>query len=616
MDDTTVDTRTLTVGVNMILTPRVSNTLRGNYSTQNAVESRSLDSFGGAVPPAPSVFLGSLSSASTSVTFSNDDTSAFPLQFGLVAKNHATQLNFVDDLSVVKGVHTLKFGGDYRAIYTNVAFPHNAVGLIADTVQAFLASSQLLALSGVTTAPTQFLSRALSLYAQDSWKVTPRLAMTYGVRWELNPAPKPRGATTFVAWQNLATPSQISLAPPGTPLWNTTHGNFAPRFGIAYRLTQRGDFILRGGAGLFYDLGVGESASVSAAFPNLVSAVVPSVAVPATNLASLLPSISLQPPFSGMMYAFSPDLKLPLSYQWNVALEKSFGGRQTVAATYVGQIGRRLLRQQGLAAPNSNFKAGSRFFVTANDSSSDYNALQLQYRRPLASRIQAILNYTWSHSLDDASSDIYIAVANAIISNKSDRGPSSFDVRHSFSGALSYDVPSATESGPLSLLTRGWTIDAVIVARSGFPFNAVALLRRLGPAIARPDLVPGQPVWISDPGAPGGRMLNPLAFKTPPPLRQGTEGRNDIPGFGLWQVDLSIGRKFPLTERINLQFRADAFNLFNHPNFSNPLGIFISPASTTFLRSRTMANVALGGLNPLFQEDGPRSLQFSLRLSF
>ena len=111
-------------------------------------------------------------------------------------------------------------------------------------------------------------------------------------------------------------------------------------------------------------------------------------------------------------------------------------------------------------------------------------------------------------------------------------------------------------------------------------------------------------------------MLNPLAFKTPPPLRQGTEGRNDIPGFGLWQVDLSIGRKFPLTERINLQFRADAFNLFNHPNFSNPLGIFISPASTTFLRSRTMANVALGGLNPLFQEGGPRSLQFSLRLSF
>jgi hypothetical protein len=113
---------------------------------------------------------------------------------------------------------------------------------------------------------------------------------------------------------------------------------------------------------------------------------------------------------------------------------------------------------------------------------------------------------------------------------------------------------------------------------------------------------------------PGGKGLNPNAFSIPSTIRQGTEGRNDIPGFGLTQVDLSIGRKFSLTERLNLQFRADAFNILNHPNFSNPAAsLDCGPAC---LISGTMLNAALGGLNPLFQEGGPRSLQLSLKLAF
>jgi hypothetical protein len=97
-------------------------------------------------------------------------------------------------------------------------------------------------------------------------------------------------------------------------------------------------------------------------------------------------------------------------------------------------------------------------------------------------------------------------------------------------------------------------------------------------------------------------------------LRQGTEGRNDIRGFGLTQVDLSISRKFPLPEKLNLQFRADAFNVFNHPNFTNPNGSF--DFGVTGLQSTLMLNQGLQGLNPLFQDGGPRSLQLSLRLTF
>jgi hypothetical protein len=112
----------------------------------------------------------------------------------------------------------------------------------------------------------------------------------------------------------------------------------------------------------------------------------------------------------------------------------------------------------------------------------------------------------------------------------------------------------------------------------------------------------------------GGKGLNPAAFGIPSSARQGTEGRNDIPGFSLTQVDASIGRKFPITEHLNLQFRADAFNVLNHPNFTNPQG-YVEYGSF-YLQSRQMLNQGLGGLNPLFQEGGPRSLQLALKLVF
>jgi hypothetical protein len=210
-----------------------------------------------------------------------------------------------------------------------------------------------------------------------------------------------------------------------------------------------------------------------------------------------------------------------------------------------------------------------------------------------------------------------IALPNNIISGANDYSSSGFDVRHSFSGALSYDVPAAAKSGPLSLLTRDWSLQTVIAAHKGFPFNGVIL--RGGPdpggaRFTRPDRVPGQPLYITNPNAGGGKSLNPNAFVVPSTPRQGTEGRDDIPGFGFTQVDLSIGRKFPITERLNLQFRSDAFNLFNHPNFTNPSAfIQFGPSA---LKAFEMLNQGLQGLNPLFQQGGPRSLQLSLKLAF
>ena len=281
--------------------------------------------------------------------------------------------------------------------------------------------------------------------------------------------------------------------------------------------------------------------------------------------------------------------------------------------SYVGQAGRDLLRQEGISQPNADFSGV--FLLTRNNAFSNYHALQVQYRRPLSTRVQVLLNYSWSHSLDNASNDVVNAISDTVVSAQRDYASSDFDVRHSFSAALTCSIPSV-HRGPLAYLTRDWQISSTMVARSGFPFNLAVVGAELGGANPRPDVVPGQPFWVSTRGAPGGKIVNAAAFTTPADGQQGTEGRNDIPGFGLTQVDISVERHFSITDKVKLHFRTDAFNILNHPNFANPLGFYLGPSDTTFLQSTQMLNHGLGGLNSLFQAGGPRSLQLSLKLDF
>jgi hypothetical protein len=277
----------------------------------------------------------------------------------------------------------------------------------------------------------------------------------------------------------------------------------------------------------------------------------------------------------------------------------------------VGQAGRDLLRTEAVGQPNANFDGT--FNLANNSARSSYNALQVQYRKPLGERLQVLLNYTFSHSLDNASNDTVFYVSNAVISAQNDHASSDFDVRHSFSGAVVVGLPGYTKSSFWSSVTSGWNLSSVVVVRTGFPFNAQVLSAVQG-AYPRPDLAPNKPVWIANSAAPGGKTLNADAFTPAPPGTQGNEGRNNIEGFGLTQVDLSLGRKFSLTDRFVLEFRTDAFNLLNHPNFTNPLAYVDSLPD--YLSSQSMLNHGLGGLNPLFQSGGPRSLQLSLKLNF
>jgi hypothetical protein len=619
LDTVPANTQTLTLGNNILFGPDTANSLRGNYSTQTAASSYKLDSFGGATPIDPSRLLGSISPSGSLGFLQMEGTG---LYVGLGSRNRTRQVNLVDDLSLTKGTHQLKLGADYRAIFFDRIPSQYGMNFSVSTVEGFLTSptAGMADLGTGNSLASKILSQSLSLYAQDTWRATSRLTFTYGLRWELAPAPSAHGTTTLASWVNTSNLAETTLAPKGTPVWATTYANFAPRVGMAYSFGEAKDLVLRAGFGVFYDVSAGQVGTVAAEYPNNSfgppSGVSGTVTLPVPDLTPFLPApISLVPPYP-TAYGFAQDLKLPRSYQWNVALEKAFGREQALTVTYVGQAGRDLLRNEASFQPNANF---SEFFsLTRNSAWSNYEALQVQFRRPLSGRLQALLNYTFSHSLDNVSDDGLQTASHSVISGAADYGNSSFDVRHSFSGAVTFAVPSAAKSGVVSALSRDWFLDGVVVARTGFPFNAIEILGA-GPggiAISRPDLVPGQPIWISDASAGGGKSLNPAAFAFAPVGQQGTEGRNNIAGFALIQADLSLARKFPLTNRLNLQFRADAFNVLNHPNFANPLGLYFGPSLTIYLKSTHMLNSGLGGLNPLFQEGGPRSLQLSLRLTF
>jgi hypothetical protein len=601
------NTKTLTFGVNMLLSDWLSNTLRANYSTLGSSDTQSLSPLGGSVSLDPSYFLGTVPAANSLVEFQTFDTDF--LATGRLVKADSKQLNFADDLVLVSGTHQWKFGGDYRALFLNVRPSDQTIEVDADDVPTLLATGQGM-LTATARRAARLLTQVFSVYGQDTWKPMPRLTLVYGVRWDLDPAPSARGNTTLASWTNLNNPASFALAPSGTPLWKTVHTNFAPRVGVTYQLNSAGDWVLRGGWGIFYDTGMGGVATLATTFPNSATGTVGTVSVPIANAQPYIPSITEAPPFPGA-FGFSSNLVSPRSYQWNLALEKSFGGRQVVSATYVGQAGRNGLRNAGYFQPNPDFS--SFFYVTNNSAFSNYDALQLQYRRPISSGLQVILGYTYSHSFDNSSNDV--TSGTNTISGVGDYASSDFDVRHSFSGAISYQVPTPVKSGALSLLTKGWSVDSTLVARSGFPFNGQIFVVSpvLGFAFIRPDLVAGQSEWLSVAGAPGGKSLNAAAFTIPPAGTQGTEGRNDISGFGLTEIDLSIARDFRIGSRIHLKFRTDAFNVVNHPNFTNPTARIQSPST---LQSQRMLNQGLGGLTPIFQEGGPRSLQLSLRLTF
>ncbi len=615
----TFNAQTVTLGLTQAINSRISNDLRANYSRNRSGTSFVVDTFGGGIPPPDSLLFPPFATRQNAISMIRVASFGY-LVGGDNAVNLQHQFNLVDNFIAAAGTHQMKFGVDYRRLspihgqqdYTVFILFPTVAGAVADTPAfVFIEADQ-----------SQFLLfHNFSGYAQDTWKLTPRLTLSYGLRWEVNPAPSETTGHDALTVTGLNNPRTMILAPRGTPLWKTTYDNFAPRVGLAYQLSQATgqETVLRGGFGLFYDLGSGPTGNGYAAnsYPNAATKILPNV-FPIDPAIATPPSFNINPPY-GNLLVYEPGFKLPRTYQWNVAFERSLGFHQTITASYVAALGRRLLRSEvlsGASLQNPNF---SRVVVERNAATSDYHALQLQFQRRLSHGLQALASYTWSHSIDIASTESTATVSATKIDPKVDRGSSNFDVRHALSATVTYDVPNPNMNRFGDSLLRDWSLDTILRARTATPMDLIANTDPLFGVLAatRPDLIGGVPLYVKDSAVAGGRRINRAAFAVPPRGRQGTLGRNSVHGFPLSQLDFSFRRKFALRDRLNLQFRADLFNALNHPNFGDAVNLLGDPQ---FGQSLQMLRCDLGcgdgGFSPLYQIGGPRSIQLALKLQF
>ena len=294
---------------------------------------------------------------------------------------------------------------------------------------------------------------------------------------------------------------------------------------------------------------------------------------------------------------------------------------QSISITYIGADGHDLLRSAFIYNPNPNFQFVD---LTSNTASSYYGALQLKFVRRLSRGLQALGSYTLSHSTDISSTDAFANYLNTPSTRtypNVDKGDSDFDIRHSFTAGVTYDLPSAKWNKFAEATLGGWSVDTFILARSSPPVDVVGGYSfAAGTALRyRPNVVPRVPQVLYGSQYPGGKIFNEVAFAPAAPGTQGNFGRNVLRAFNAAQADVAFQRQFHFTEQSHLQFRGEFFNIFNHPNFGPPNNDLASPLfghSTQTLASSLGSGGANGGFDSLYQIGGPRSIQLALKLQF
>jgi hypothetical protein len=392
------------------------------------------------------------------------------------------------------------------------------------------------------------------------------------------------------------------------------------------------------GPGIFYDIPTVNATQLAFGPPFKITnfllgtASGGSVSVP-IDPSLLVTSITGLPPFGSAIVYNPTHFRTPFAYEYNLNLQRQVTKDLIVQASYVGSLGRNLIRMQPLnlinpatgAAPNSNFATGALDLINT-DAVSNYNALQANATERLSHGLELTVSYTWAHSLDDASNPTGTSVNSSFTGSNpydfhAEYAPSDFDIRHNVIVAFTYQLPGGAH---YRKLTNGWSVQGLFTAHTGTPYTPL-----LGEDIAgdgdqfaannqRPNIVPGVPLYISS-SAPPYQVANPAAFSIPAAGTFGDAGRNILRNPGLQQFDASLLKNTRITERVTAQFRAEFFNVLNHANFASPAasGNNLLTAGSSFGLSQESANMSSGGLlSPLFNSGGPRSIQFAVKLLF
>jgi hypothetical protein len=509
----------------------------------------------------------------------------------------------LDNFTWLKGRNTFKFGGEFRrAAISNFndnlergIFQFTAgVGLSPDPVVDALANFYTggsqdasfcctsVSVDAGNTQRTTY-NNGFSFFAQDDYRLRSNFTLNFGLRWEyFGPLSEKNNLLS-----NLGPDGNLAMV--GTDglngLYKRDLHDFGPRLGFAWQVAR--NTVVRAGYGIYYDyvpqdILIANFTTSAGVVTNPIGpkAILPlnfdPTAFNGTNPTPNAPIMNgiASPPYS--IFVTPQNFHSPYTQNWNFNVQQKLAENASFEARYVGSKGTHLVRLTDLNEPNADSVRPNPNYSAMDEltpsSSSSYNALQAIGRVQNVHHISGFAAYVWSKSIDDASDGIDFVPGAAFPQDPgnlpAERGPSLFDTRNRFTAAINYELPSW---GSRPRLGSGWELNSIVTVQSGRPIPIANSTDTSGRFYfnQRPNVVPGVnpilPNWTPSTG-----YLNPLAFVQPAYGTFGDLGRDSIFGPGLSNVDFSITKNTRLTERLNLQLRAEFFNIFNHPNFALP----------------------------------------------
>lgn len=535
--------------------------------------------------PLPSVTIngGILASVGTTETYAN------------------TAYNGVDSVFLQRGRHGIKIGGEWRKIYSgrrgqgNANFVYNSVTDLFTNVPSQLNIFQRYGGSAGVGGSTSF-------FVQDDWKVSNKLTLNLGARYDYFFRPSERTGRSYNIISGIPPISNLVFNATGQPMFQRDLNNFAPRVGFAWTLTPR--TVLRGGYGIFYapqQASVGVTTSANATPPFLSTAqtdqafIQPAVTYTRSDAALLFPLTSYGSKYPAPApTVFDPNYKESYSQQWNLTVERELLSNTVLSAGYVASKNSKVeaARTLNLTRPLVNSSREDSRFTNITYvgplSSATYQSLQVNLTKRFSHGLTLDANYVWAHSIDDFSAFFGLNTATVSLQNqnnmRADRGESDFDVRHQFKSSFVYQLPFHTTARFANALMQGWATSGILTIRTGMPYT-VTTGSSTGDGLTsqRPNYVGGQSLTTGVPRALNAPILNPLAFTVPviadpaTGLKLGNLGKSALAGPPSVNWNLSVHRNFHVHERGVLEFRAEFFNAFNEVNYSAPVSNMKSP---------------------------------------
>ena len=526
-----------------------------------------------------------------------------------------------DTFSFLRGQHAFKAGANYRFIrsFFNISSQargfYNFTGAFTQNPQARPNSGSgladfLLGIPNTTQLSTSLLGdiryHYVAGYLQDDWRVSSRLTVNLGVRYELFTHPYERnGLQGNLLLDQLKLIFVDGKVPPSVPaqfattipdgvspktLMRTDTNNFAPRLGFAYKAGDR--TIIRGGAGIFYGdhPTIGASGRLPASPPYQVNVTYPTDQItPGVTLDSGFPSNALEPVFSPNLTfnAWDPDAPQAQAYHWNTNVQHELRWF-VVELGYTGSRGTKLAVGWSPNDPSPGpgtveSRRPYRQFGNINgqryDGHSDYHAGHLRVERRFRDGLSVIGHYTYAKSIDVGGAN-FISGDNVYRNSRDiemDRGLSSFDVRHNAVFSYIWDIPVGRGrrldlANPwLNAIVGGWQFNGITTARAGTPFTPSTNVNAANTGHARPNRLADGNLPRDDRSA--ARWFDPAAFATPVPFNYGDAGRNILIGPGFFNTDFGLFKRFRFngpTRRNEIQIRLEAFNIFNEPHYRQP----------------------------------------------